>query len=212
MSKLEILNEMALLDGERPFVSSDFENESTLIFDSLSDAKSAFEFTNQIKNKLSIQVAEANIPADWTAMINDFPETESMGVLKVTEAPTVLARLLSSFSTNRGAWGGGFATACLVLILIDPSGSPESTLGQGLAASNGTVLKAIDSSSVLAASEKIGTQSSASNEIQYSLSKLSELQERGCKSTAPREDAEKDSYRTDPENCESEGETNETSP
>ena len=82
MSNLEILNEMALLDGEQPFVSSDFESESVLTFDSLSDAKSAFEFTNQIKNKLSIQVAEANIPAEWTEMINDFPETATASASK----------------------------------------------------------------------------------------------------------------------------------
>jgi hypothetical protein len=212
MSNLEILNEMALLDGEQPFVSSDFEHESVLIFESLSDAKSTFEFTNQIKNKLSIQVAEANIPADWTAMINDFTETESVSVSKVTEAPTVLSRLLSSISANRGVWGGGFATACLVLILIDPSGSPESTLGQGLAASNGTALQTVNSSSMRAASEKIGTKSSASNNAQYSLSELRELQERGCMSSALAEDAGKDGYRTDPDNCESESETDENSP
>ena len=42
MSNLEILNEMALL-GEQPFVSSDFESESVLMFDSLSDAKSTYD-------------------------------------------------------------------------------------------------------------------------------------------------------------------------
>ena len=45
MSALEILNEMARSDGERPFVSADIENESDVLFRSFSDSQKAFQFT-----------------------------------------------------------------------------------------------------------------------------------------------------------------------
>ena len=126
MSALEILNEMARSDGERPFVSAEIENESDVLFRSFSDAQKAFQFTDEIKSKISIQVAETNVPAEWTEMINAYPETKSSVGVRGQEGSTFLSRILASFGANRGAWGGGFATACLVLILIDPSG--ESSL------------------------------------------------------------------------------------
>ena len=132
MSALEILNEMARSDGERPFVSAEIENESDVLFRSFSDAQKAFQFTDEIKSKISIQVAETNVPAEWTEMINAYPETKSSVGVRGQEGSTFLSRILASFGANRGAWGGGFATACLVLVLIDPSGESGPTLGTAL--------------------------------------------------------------------------------
>ena len=77
---------MARLDGERPFTSADMGNESEVLFRSLSDARGAFEFTDEIKNKISIQVAETNVPAEWTEMINTYPETQSFGEVEDQKA------------------------------------------------------------------------------------------------------------------------------
>lgn len=136
MSALEVLNEMARSDGEHPFVSADIENESDVLFRSFSDAQKAFQFTGEIKSKISIQVAETNVPAEWTEMINAYPETQNSVGEKGQEGSTFLNRILASFGANRGAWGGGFATACLVLILVQPTynGNGEGVqIGGGLA-------------------------------------------------------------------------------
>ena len=181
MSNLEILNEMALLDGEQPFVSSDFESESVLMFDSLSDAKSAFEFTNQIKNKLSIQVAEANIPAEWTEMINDFPETATASVSKDMEAPTFISRILLSFGANRGVWGGGFATACLVFLLVNPADkASESGPSINIVSSKGSLIIDTENSRAQAASQISEVDSSPDVEMEALIEELEQLDAEIC--------------------------------
>ena len=102
MNALEILNEMARLDGERPFTSADMGNESEVLFRSLSDARGAFEFTDEIKNKISIQVAETNVPAEWTEMINAYPETQSFGEVQDQKGPTLIARILAGLVASQG--------------------------------------------------------------------------------------------------------------
>lgn len=180
MSALEILNEMARSDGERPFVSAEIENESDVLFRSFSDAQKAFQFTDEIKSKISIQVAETNVPAEWTEMINAYPETKSSVGVRGQEGSTFLSRILASFGANRGAWGGGFATACLVLILIDPSGESDSTLGTGIAASQGDALAGLQASSAQAASQTLGNDSSSSDKVDRLMSELKQREQERC--------------------------------
>lgn len=180
MNALEILNEMARLDGERPFTSADMGNESEVLFRSLSDARGAFQFTDEIKNKISIQVAETNVPAEWTEMINAYPETQSFGEVEDQKGPTLIARILASFGANRGAWGGGFATACLVLVLIDPSGESGPTLGTGIVASQGDASIGVQASSVQAASLSLGNDSSSGDKVDGLMSELKQREQERC--------------------------------
>ena len=180
MSALEILNEMARSDGERPFVSAEIENKSDVLFRSFSDAQKAFQFTDELKSKISIQVAETNVPAEWTEMINAYPETQSLEGVKNQEGSTFINRMLASFSAKRGAWGGGFATACLVLILIDPSGESDPTLGTGIAASQGDALIGLKASSAQAASQTLGNDSSASDKVDRLMSELKQREQERC--------------------------------
>ena len=180
MSALEILNQMARSDGERPFASADIENESDVLFRSFSDAQKAFQFTHEIKSKISIQVAQTNIPAEWTEMINAYPETQSSVGSNGQEDSTFLTRILASFGANRGAWGGGFATACLVLLLIDPSGESDPTLGTGIAASQGDTLIGLQASSVQAASQTLGSDSSSSDNLDGLMSELKQRKQERC--------------------------------
>jgi hypothetical protein len=180
MSTLEILNAMARLDGERTFASSDIGNELDILFRSVSEADSAFRFTDEIKSKISIQVAETNVPAEWTEMINAYPETQSLGGVKDQGGATFISRVLASFGANRGAWGGGFVTACLVLILIDPSGESDPTLGAGMAASQGDALLGLRGSSVQAASQTLSNDSSSSGKVDGLMSELKQREEGRC--------------------------------
>lgn len=180
MSTLEIMNEMARSDGERPFASADIENESDVLFRSFSDAQKAFQFTDEIKSKISIQVAETNVPAEWTEMINAYPETQSSVGEKGQEGSTFLTRVLASFGANRGAWGGGFATACLVLILINPTGESDPTLGTGIAASQGDALIGLQASSVQAASQTLSNDSSSDDKFDGLMSELKQREQERC--------------------------------
>lgn len=180
MNALEILNEMARLDGERPFTSADMGNESEVLFRSLSDAQGAFQFTDEIKNKISIQIAETNVPAEWTEMINTYPETQSSGEVEDQKGLTLIARILASFGANRGAWGGGFATACLVLVLIDPSGESGPTLGTGIVASQGDASIGVQASSVQAASLSLGNDSSSGDKVDGLMSELKQREQERC--------------------------------
>lgn len=180
MSAVEILNEMARSDGERPFASADIEDESDVLFRSLSDAQKAFQFTDEIKSKISIQVAETNVPAEWTEMINAYPETQSSVGEKGQEGSTFLTRVLASFGANRGAWGGGFATACLVLILINPTGESDPTLGTGIAASQGDALIGLQASSVQAASQTLSNDSSSDDKFDGLMSELKQREQERC--------------------------------
>ena len=150
------------------------------MFRSFSDAQKAFQFTHEIKSKISIQVAETNVPAEWTEMINAYPETQSLGGVKNHKGPTFITRILASFGDNRGAWGGGFATACLVLILIDPSGESDSTLGTGIAASQGDALIGLQASSVQAASQTLGNDSSSDDKVAGLMSELKQREQERC--------------------------------
>ena len=192
MSALEILNQMARSDGERPFASADIENESDVLFRSFSDAQKAFQFTHEIKSKISIQVAQKNVPAEWTEMINAYPETQSSVGEEGQEGSTFLTRILASFGANREAWGGGFATACLVLILIDPSSESDPTLGAGIAASQGDALLGLRGSSVQATSQKIDTDTSSHSENGGLIFDLKERQRESCKDKDPASDTGKD--------------------
>lgn len=180
MSALEILNEMARSDGERLFASADIANESDVLFRSFSDAQKAFQFTDEIKSKISIQVAETSVPAEWTEMINAFPETQSSVGEKGQEGSTFLTRVLARFGANRGAWGGGFATACLVLILINPTGESDPTLGTGIAASQGDALIGPQASSVQAASQTLSNDSSSDDEFNGLISELKQREQERC--------------------------------
>lgn len=180
MNALEILNEMARLDGERPFTSADMGNESEVLFRSLSDAQGAFQFTEEIKNKISIQIAETNIPAEWTEMINTYPETQSFGEVQDQKGPTLIARILASFGANRGTWGVGFATACLVLVLIDPAGESGPALGTGIVASQGDASIGLQASSVQAASLSLGNDSSSGDKVDGLMSELKQREQERC--------------------------------
>lgn len=180
MSTLEILNVMARVDGERAFAPSDIGNESDILFSSVSEADSAFRLTDEIKSKISIQVAETNVPAEWTEMINAYPETQSLAGVKNREDSTLITRFLASFGANRGAWGGGFATACLVLILIDPSGDSHPTLGTGIAASEGNEFIELQASSAQAASETLIHDSISENKVDGLVPELKLREQEHC--------------------------------
>ena len=75
MKGLELLNTMALLDGEREFLDNDFSGDIDVSFESEEKAREAFEYTSSIRAALKVQAEESNIPAAWTEMINAHPET-----------------------------------------------------------------------------------------------------------------------------------------
>ena len=115
-------------------------------------------------------------------MINAYPETQSLGGVKDQEGSTFISRILASFGANRGAWGGGFVTACLVLILIDPSGESDPTLGAGMAASQGDALLGLRGSSAQAASQTLSndSSSSSSDKVDSLMSELKQREEERC--------------------------------
>lgn len=180
MSVLDILNEMAHSDGERPFASSDLENDPDVLFGSISDARRAFRFTDEIKSKISIQVAETNVPAEWTEMINSFPETQGFEEKKDRGSLTFLSRIFENFGSNKGAWGGGVATACLVLILIEPSIDSGPTLGAGMAVTEGNALIGPQGPLVQAASETLGHDSTSQNKVDGLVSELKLREQEDC--------------------------------
>lgn len=130
-----------------------------------------------------------DLPSDQKKQIAQ----EAKIALKVkAEDDSLWDRILASFGANRGAWGGGFATACLVLILIDPSSESDPTLGTGIAASQKDALLGLRGSSVQAASQKIDTETSSRSEDGGLIFDLKERQGESCKDNDPASDTGKD--------------------
>lgn len=142
MKGLELLNTMALLDGEREFLDNDFSGDIDVSFESGEKAREAFEYTSSIRAALKVQAEESNIPAAWTEMINAHPETQP--VTMANRPRSVFASFLASFTEHKGAWSGGVVTACLVLVLINPLDDIDTSANVGGALGAGALISSTD--------------------------------------------------------------------
>ena len=141
MKGLDVLNAMALSDGEREFLDQDFSDEIDVSFESLEKAQEAFDYTSSIKSAIKVQAEDSNIPAAWTEMINAHPEQP---VPLANEHRSVFTAFIASLKERRGAWSGGFVTACLVLVLVNPSDDIDAPADIGGTLVRGPLLSSSD--------------------------------------------------------------------
>ena len=66
------------------------------------------------------------------------------------------------------------------LVLIDPSGESDPTLGTGMAASQGDALLGLRGSSAQAASQILGNDSSSSDKVDRLMSELKQREQERC--------------------------------
>ncbi|MDA8534208.1 hypothetical protein N9K70_01150 [Pseudomonadales bacterium] len=123
----EELNLMAEMDGEPPFsleVGAELgsQNETSAF-------KKAMTFSIEIKAALATGVADEAIPEDWIAMVQDFELEEP----KNTAVPkdksnflTDVASLVQSFFRPSYAFGGAFAFAFGIALVVQINDNPQS--------------------------------------------------------------------------------------
>ena len=123
----EELNLMAEMDGEPPFspeVGAELgsQNETSAF-------KKAMTFSIEIKAALATGVADEAIPEDWIAMVQDFDLKEPMNTVLPKDKSNFLtdvASLVQSFFRPSYAFGGAFAFAFGIALVVQINDNPQS--------------------------------------------------------------------------------------
>ena len=123
----EELNLMAEMDGEPPFspeVGAELgsQNETSAF-------KKAMTFSIEIKAALATGVADEAIPEDWIAMVQDFELEEPKNTALPKDKSNFLtdvASLVQSFFRPSYAFGGAFAFAFGIALVVQINDNPQS--------------------------------------------------------------------------------------
>ena len=123
----EELNLMAEMDGEPPFSPEVGAELGTQ--DEMSAFKKAMTFSQEIKAALATGVADEAIPEDWIAMVQDFDLKEPMNTVLPKDKSNFLtdvASLVQSFFRPSYAFGGAFAFAFGIALVVQINDNPQS--------------------------------------------------------------------------------------
>ena len=123
----EELNLMAEMDGEPPFspeVGAELgsQNETSAF-------KKAMTFSIEIKAALATGVADEAIPEDWIAMVQNFELEEPKNTALPKDKSNFLtdvASLVQSFFRPSYAFGGAFAFAFGIALVVQINDNPQS--------------------------------------------------------------------------------------
>ena len=123
----EELNLMAEMDGEPPFspeVGAELgsHNETSAF-------KKAMTFSQEIKAALATGVADEAIPEDWIAMVQNFDLKEPKNTALPKDKSNFLtdvASLVQSFFRPSYAFGGAFAFAFGIALVVQINDNPQS--------------------------------------------------------------------------------------
>lgn len=123
----EELNLMAEMDGEPPF--SPEVGAELITMEETAAFKKAMNFSQKIKVALASGIADEAIPENWIAMVQDFDLEEP----KKTPLPkdsgnflTDVAAMFQSFFRPSYAFGGAFAVALGVALVVQINDNPQS--------------------------------------------------------------------------------------
>ncbi len=145
--QLDILNLMARLDQETPFLDESVESLSEIQFDSMEDATAAFESTLAMRDSIKTQAVASEIPEAWIDRIQNFSDEPGF-----EKPPSLLSALedwiqsiresvfgqSQSWSSGMASvlgrtqyWGAGLVTAGVLAVIFTPFGGLVDGPGLG---------------------------------------------------------------------------------
>ena len=145
--QLDILNLMARLDQEAPFLNEGVESFSTDEFDSFEEATAAFESTLAMRDSIKTQAVASQIPEAWIERIHNFsdePDSEqSSSILRALKewVKSIRESMFGQSQSWDGGmatvlgrtqyWGAGLVTAGVLAVMFTPFGGQLDGPGLG---------------------------------------------------------------------------------
>ena len=172
--QLDILNLMARLDQEAPFLDEGVESSSAVEFDSIEDATAVFESTLAMRDSIKIQAAANQIPEAWIERIQNFSDESTR-----EPAPSLGSLLSTWLESTRDSifgqpqyWGAGLVTASVLAIMFNPFGGQVDGPGLGGGMQSPALPGSVGGTAVMSASLSTEKNQESGSESSNDLSEL----------------------------------------
>ena len=172
--QLDILNLMARLDQEAPFLDEGVESSSAVEFDSIEDATAVFESTLAMRDSIKIQAAASEIPEAWIERIQNFSDEPTRET-----APSLVSLLGTWLESTRDSifgqpqyWGAGLVTAGVLAIMFAPFDGQVGGPGLGRSIQSPALPGGVGGTAVMSASLSTEENQESGSENSNDLSEL----------------------------------------
>ena len=186
--QLDILNLMARLDREDPFLDEGTESLQAVDFDSIEDAASAFESTLAMRDSIKSQAAAHQIPEAWIERIQNFsdePDSEKPPSFLSALEDWIQSARASVFGQSQSwsggmasvlgrtqYWGAGLVTAGVLAVMFTPFGGPVDGPGLGGGIQGPALPGGVGGTAVMSASLSTEENQESGSENSHDLSEL----------------------------------------